>query len=198
VSRVSAAGPKRSVLENATAPITACTASADETKELAGALAGVLRAGDVVLLAGDLGAGKTTFTKGLAEALGITELVTSPTFTLVRTYPTTRDAAEFADPRCVRNLVHADLFRLDHLREVADLAIAEMLEDGAVAVVEWGDVAAPVLGRDALVLNFAHGPTPDDRFLSFQLTGRWESRREELVELLGPWRVVHARCGRRE
>jgi tRNA threonylcarbamoyladenosine biosynthesis protein TsaE len=190
--------PGRGASENVPAPITARTASADETKDLAGALARVLRAGDVVLLAGDLGAGKTTFTKGLAEALGITEPVTSPTFTLVRTYPTIRDAGELADPHSVRNLVHADVFRLDHLREVADLAIAEMLEDGAVAVVEWGDLAAPVLGRDALVVNIAHGSTPDDRSVSLQLTGCWQSRREELVELLRPWRVERARCARRE
>jgi tRNA threonylcarbamoyladenosine biosynthesis protein TsaE len=191
-----ASGPGHGVPEDAPAAITARTTSADQTMDLAGALARVLRPGDVVLLAGDLGAGKTTFTKGLAEALGITEPVTSPTFTLVRTYPTITDARELADPHRVRNLVHADLFRLDHLREVTDLAIAEMLEDGAVAVVEWGDVAGAVLGRDALVVNLAHGSTPDDRSVSLQLTGPWESRREELVELLRPWRVVHARCAR--
>jgi tRNA threonylcarbamoyladenosine biosynthesis protein TsaE len=188
--------PGRDASEDVGAPITVRTASAEQTKDLAGALARALRAGDVVLLAGDLGAGKTTFTKGLAEALGITEPVTSPTFTLVRTYPTVRDAGEAADPRSVRNLVHADIFRLDHLREVADLAIAEMLEDGAAAVVEWGDLAAPVLGRDALVVNLAHGSTPDDRCVSFRLTGCWQSRRGELVELLRRWSVERARCAR--
>jgi tRNA threonylcarbamoyladenosine biosynthesis protein TsaE len=155
---------------------------------LAGALAPALRAGDVVLLAGDLGTGKTTFTKGLAEVLGVTEPVTSPTFTLVRTYPTIRSVEEPADPSIVRNLVHVDVFRLDRLQEVVDLAIGEMLEEGAVAVVEWGDLAAPVLGRDALVVNLSHGSTPDERSVSVVVTGPWESRRDELGERLRPWR----------
>lgn len=172
-----------------TAPeIIARTASAEETMAVARALTGALRAGDVVLLAGDLGAGKTTFTKGVAAALGVTELVTSPTFTLVRTYPTASSAEESADPGAVKCLVHADLFRLDHLREVVDLAIGEMLEDGALALVEWGDLAIPVLGRDALVVGLAHGQGSDDRSVSLRLTGRWESRQEELGERMKPWR----------
>ena len=165
---------------------------------LARALAGVLRSGDVLLLAGDLGAGKTTFTKGLAAALGVMDPVTSPTFTLVRTYPTSATADGPPHTGRVTSIVHADLFRLDHLREVVDLAIGEMLEDGeeegeegeggSVAVVEWGDLAAPVLGRDALVVSLLQGSAPDERLVRLELSACWESRREEIEERLGPWR----------
>jgi tRNA A37 threonylcarbamoyladenosine biosynthesis protein TsaE len=88
----------------------------------------------------------------------------------------------------VRSLVHADIFRLDHLREIVDLAIGEMLEEGALAVVEWGDLAIPVLGRDALVMSLLHGSGPDDRSATFRLTGYWESRRGDLRARLQSWR----------
>ncbi|MHB8437762.1 MAG: tRNA (adenosine(37)-N6)-threonylcarbamoyltransferase complex ATPase subunit type 1 TsaE [Acidimicrobiales bacterium] len=116
------------------------------TRAVAAALAAVLEPGDVVLLVGDLGAGKTTFTQGLGAALGVSEQVTSPTFTLVRPYACGPGAP-------VATLLHADLYRLDHLREVIELALPEALEDDAVAVVEWGDVAMPVLGRDQIVVT---------------------------------------------
>jgi tRNA threonylcarbamoyladenosine biosynthesis protein TsaE len=131
------------------------------TQALAARVAGILRPGDLVLLEGDLGAGKTTFVQGLARALGVDSAVTSPTFVLVNSHPT---QAGF-------DLVHVDVYRLDRLSEVADLALAEMLEDGAVVVVEWGDRAAAALpgghllvrietaGEDSrLVTLEAHGP----------------------------------------
>lgn len=155
---------------------------------LAGAIAPVLRAGDMVLLVGDLGAGKTTFVKGLARAMGITETVTSPTFTLVRSYPTDETAvSSSAESRRVKSLVHADLFRLDRLREVVDLAIPEMLEEDAVAVVEWGDVAVPVLGREALLVTLALGESAEERSVSIETIGSWLSRRGQLEELTAPW-----------
>jgi tRNA threonylcarbamoyladenosine biosynthesis protein TsaE len=103
-------------------------------------LAGVLRPGDTVLLGGDLGAGKTTFTQGLAAALDVTEPVTSPTFVLVHSY---RTGAGW-------DLLHADVWRLGQLQEVIDLALPELLEDGAAVVVEWGERAAPALSADCL------------------------------------------------
>lgn len=108
--------------------------SAEETREIAASLAGAARRGDVVVLAGRLGAGKTTFAQGFARGLGVGGPVTSPTFTLVRQYP-----CELGE------LVHVDVYRLEHLAEVADLGLAELVENG-VALVEWGDVAAPALG----------------------------------------------------
>lgn len=113
--------------------VRARTTSAAQTRELAASLAALARKGDVVVLAGMLGAGKTTFAQGFARGLGVEGPVTSPTFTLVRQYPC-----------ALGQLLHADVYRLDHLAEVADLGLGELVEDG-VALVEWGDVAAPAL-----------------------------------------------------
>lgn len=109
------------------------TASAEETREVARRLAGGARRGDLVVLEGSLGAGKTTFAQGFASGLGVEGPVVSPTFTLVRQYPCT-----------LGQLVHADLYRLDHLAEVADIGVTDLAEDG-VALVEWGNVALPAL-----------------------------------------------------
>lgn len=105
------------------------------TRRIAAAVAEVLGAGDLVLLTGDLGAGKTAFTQALAAELGVAGVVTSPTFTLVRQYRTDRGF----------ELLHADIYRLEQLAEVIDLGLPEALEDGAVAVVEWGERGASAL-----------------------------------------------------
>ena len=135
-----------------TAPVRLRTESARDTRALGAALARGLRPGDVVLLAGDLGAGKTTLAQGIGAGLGVADHVTSPTFTLVRSYP-----CDGPGQRPVRTFLHADLYRLEHLGEVVDLAIGELVEDDAVAVVEWGDVAEPVLGRDAISVRLGRG-----------------------------------------
>ncbi|MDA8342088.1 MAG: tRNA (adenosine(37)-N6)-threonylcarbamoyltransferase complex ATPase subunit type 1 TsaE [Actinomycetota bacterium] len=118
------------------------TGSADETRALAGAVAGTVTAGDVLLLTGDLGAGKTTFAQGFGRALGVVDAITSPTFVLVHHYECTAGT--------VHTLLHADLYRLDQLAEVADLGLGELVEDRGVALVEWGEAGAPVLGDGAL------------------------------------------------
>jgi tRNA threonylcarbamoyladenosine biosynthesis protein TsaE len=170
------------------------TDRADQTVALGAALGALLVAGDVVLLAGELGAGKTTLTKGIAGALGVRDLVTSPTFTLVRSYNCTSASVVgegIAASSRVERLVHADLFRLDHLREVFDLAIGELSED-AVAVVEWGDVAVPVFEYRSMTVGIAHGTPSSERAVSLELFGRFEPRRAALEEALQPW-TVHAR-----
>jgi tRNA threonylcarbamoyladenosine biosynthesis protein TsaE len=136
-----------------TAPLVLASDGPDATKALAASLSDVCRAGDLVLLVGDLGAGKTTFAQGFGRALGVTEPVTSPTFTLVRRYPLDR-AGSSAAVRGIRSLVHVDLYRLDTLGEVADLGLAELIEDGGVGLVEWGDVAVEVLGTELLSVRF--------------------------------------------
>jgi tRNA threonylcarbamoyladenosine biosynthesis protein TsaE len=115
--------------------ILARCADPEATRQLAARLARALQPGDLILLEGGLGAGKTTFTQGLARALGVGSAVTSPTFVLMNIYPTTSGY----------DLVHVDVYRLDRLSEVADLALPELLEDGAVVVVEWGERAAAAL-----------------------------------------------------
>jgi tRNA threonylcarbamoyladenosine biosynthesis protein TsaE len=106
------------------------------THAVAGALASVSRPGDFLVLAGEMGAGKTAFAQGFGRALGVTEPITSPTFTLVHTYDT------HAGP-----LHHADIYRLDQLAEVADLALAELAEFNGIVLVEWGDVVSAALGE---------------------------------------------------
>ena len=107
---------------------TIATASESETAAVGRELAGTLRAGDVVLLYGDLGAGKTAFVKGLAEGLGVArEEVSSPTFTLVQ---------EYRGGRLV--LYHVDLYRLDDPREIIDLGLDEIAAGGVLAI-EWAE-----------------------------------------------------------
>ena len=106
------------------------------THAVAAALASVSRPGDVVVLAGEMGAGKTAFAQGFGKALGVTEPITSPTFTLVHSYDTN------AGP-----LHHADIYRLDQLAEVADLALGELAEFNGIVLVEWGDVISAALGE---------------------------------------------------
>lgn len=156
--------------------------SLEETHAIASALASLVRPRDLIVLAGAMGAGKTAFTVGFARALGVSddEHVSSPTFTLVHTYTTGRIP-----------LHHADLYRLGSLGEVADLGLREQIDLGAIALVEWGDVAASVLG-DALTLAFESDLDDDNsRFITVSVTGhQWDSRWERLRESLRPWMVT--------
>jgi tRNA threonylcarbamoyladenosine biosynthesis protein TsaE len=110
------------------------TASAAETEALAADLAATLSPGDVVLVAGDLGAGKTTFVRGAARALGVTDPVTSPTFTLAQRYAGAVPVA------------HLDLYRLEGLDEEDRASVEAELAPDAVAFVEWPAVGAPAWG----------------------------------------------------
>lgn len=158
-----------------TSPLVLTCSTVAETQAAAAAVAEVVEPGDVILLDGDLGAGKTTFTQGLARALGVTETVTSPTFTLVRSYPT----------RAGFDLYHVDVYRLERLSEIVDLGLPELIEDNAVAVVEWGLRAAPALRPASLNIRFALTESSTGRRLCFDTTGKeWERRRKELAAAL--------------
>jgi tRNA threonylcarbamoyladenosine biosynthesis protein TsaE len=161
------------------AGLRARTKSADDTRALAGEVAGLLRAGDLLLLAGELGSGKTVFVQGLARGLGVDEQVTSPTFTLVRPY-----AGRL-------QLLHADVYRLDHLQEVVDLGLVEQMDDcPSVACVEWGDLAEPVLPADFLEVRLQHTDADDERELDFRpVGGGWAARRGALERALAQWTV---------
>src|SRR6516164_9909273 len=128
-----------------TAGRTQTSASEAETMAIGRDLAGTRSAGDVVLLYGDLGAGKTAFVRGLAEGLGIArDEVSSPTFTLVQEYRGGR-----------LPLVHVDLYRLNDPREVEDLGLDEIAVDGVLAV-EWADKVPPTLRPHAVVMHLTH------------------------------------------
>jgi len=145
------------------------------TQTVAAAIARTLLPGDVLLLDGDLGAGKTTFTQGLARAMGVDDVVTSPTFSLVRSYPTSFGV----------ELIHADVYRLDELSEIVALGLPEMLEDGAVAVIEWGERAAPALGPEHLDVRLALTDVEGERRITLVAQGsRWQVRWDELASAL--------------
>jgi len=164
-------------------------------RSLGSALAKVLRPGDTVLLSGELGAGKTTFVQGVAAGLGITALVTSPTFVLVHSYPTSGGW----------DLLHADVWRLAQLREVVDLALPEQVEQGAALLVEWGERAAPALHSERLrvEIEYEDGAQPapardardaaqGPRHVRFSLSGAsWAARRSELRSALEAAEPAH-------
>lgn len=162
--------------------IFARTSSADQTKALAASLAELARPGDLILLAGDLGAGKTAFTQGYGAALGIDDLITSPTFTLVNTY----------EGRLELN--HLDVYRLEAMGEVLDLGVPEMLDDGGVTVIEWGDAVAPALPADYLEIRFTFietdltGAADDVRILELVPVGpRWSASIRAVAAAVAPW-----------
>jgi len=107
--------------------------SAEETHALAAALGAVLEAGDLVILTGELGAGKTTFTQGLGEGLGVRAGIISPTFVLVRIHPNLPDGSRPGGP----DLVHVDAYRLESAAEIDDIDLENTM-DSTVTVVEWG------------------------------------------------------------
>ena len=147
------------------------------TQRLAESVAAVLRRGDVIGLDGDLGAGKTTFVRYLARALGVTTPVTSPTFTLANTYeargwpattateaPTTHTSAPAAAPPAAAAagtpllIHHIDAYRLEGDADAEDLALAELLDSGGIVIVEWAERLT--LPPDRLDLHFAYPPEP--------------------------------------
>ena len=146
------------------------TGSADDTLALAESVGGLLRPGDVVSLAGDLGTGKTVFARGVARALGVDEPILSPTFTIVREY-------EGRVP-----VVHVDVYRIDTFQELHDLGFEEVFRDDAVTLVEWGDVIEGILPSDRLDVRLAAGAGDDERVIEIEGRGRsWRARAAELA-----------------
>lgn len=126
------------------------TQSIDETYNVAKNLVdSVFEPGMTVALIGDLGAGKTTFVKGVAKALAIEDEITSPTFILLQTY----DIDDSVNN--VRRLHHLDLYRLETLDEVYDLGIDELFaDDEAIVLIEWADKVRELLPDDTLEIRF--------------------------------------------
>ena len=129
----------------------------EETWAVARAFAAELKPGDVVCLEGDLGAGKTTFTQGLAASIGAKRAVTSPTFCLVVEHPTDRFL-----------LVHMDLYRLHDEDDVLTIGWEDYLARGAVLFVEWSDRAGDLIPATAWHITFTLGETEESRMISFR------------------------------
>ena len=115
------------------------------THAVAAAIAGLARAGDVIVLAGEMGTGKTAFAQGFGRALGVSEPITSPTFTLVHSYPLAHRLT----------LHHADIYRLERTSDIDDLALPELASFNGIVLVEWGDVAGSAFG-DHLEVRLNH------------------------------------------
>ena len=159
--------------------IDALTKSVEDTRAMAAELALLAVPGDLIVLAGDLGTGKTAFTQGFARGLGVVEAVTSPAFVLVRSY----------EGRL--QLTHLDVYRLDNLQELVDIGISELLDEGGVTVIEWGDVVAPALPPDFLEIGLALGDADDDRLVTIGSVGpSWPPRAEALRRAVGRWTVA--------
>lgn len=147
----------------------------EDTEALAFRLAALVQGGDVVLLLGDLGVGKTAFTKAFARALGVEVPVTSPTFTIMQNY----DGVKAGQP--IR-LLHLDAYRLEGADAVEELGLYEQLDAGAIALIEWGDIVAGAFGKDPLVIEFTW-LDENERSIAVQAhpQGPWTDRVGQLV-----------------
>ncbi len=159
--------------------------SLTDTRQFAEIVAAHVRPRDMIVLAGEMGAGKTTFTQSFGRALGVTDLITSPTFNLLHNYGSGR-----------MSLHHADLYRLERTGELEDLGLDELQDGGGVIAVEWGDIVGDELG-DALVLRFEHAVETADTEVRTVTVGargaQWASRFNKLSEELSASFKVLAR-----
>ena len=133
------------------------TDSAAQTEQLGARLARALAPGSVVAFTGDLGAGKTAFTRGLARGLGIEERVTSPTFTIVNEYEGGR-----------LPLFHFDLYRLEDPEELFDIGWEDYLARGGVCAVEWSERGGELLGEDAVRVDIRRGGGENQRVITIR------------------------------
>jgi tRNA threonylcarbamoyladenosine biosynthesis protein TsaE len=151
----------------------------EDTRAIGRALAAAFRAGDTAILTGELGAGKTTLVRGVAEGLGAQDPVASPTFTLIREYGGGR-----------LDVVHADVYRLDRMQDVVDLGLDELRDTGrAILLVEWGDAVAELLPDEHLRVQLTEPDPGDDarRVVLSAAGASWAERWERLEHTLAAW-----------
>ncbi len=131
--------------------------SLEDTKKIAKDFVATLQGGEVIGLRGELGSGKTTFVKAVAEALGVTDTLRSPTFTLLHVYPTAHEK--------IRSLVHADAYRLKRAEDIGETGLLEWLgRSDAVVCVEWPERLEGLLPETKTV-RFAHGSSEEERII---------------------------------
>lgn len=154
----------------------------EQTQAVAAALADLVRTGDLLILTGDLGAGKTCFTQGLGRGLGVEQPITSPTFTLANQY------------RGRLLLHHLDVYRLDSVAETLDLDLPDLLESG-VTVIEWGDQISEVLPADHLVVTLRY-PEVDDSAASAEIgLGDFDQYDDRVIEFVATGAAWQSRLG---
>ena len=126
----------------------------EETKEFGKAFAKDLKPNSVVALIGPLGAGKTTLTKAIAEGLGVTEMLSSPTFTIVCEYETGR-----------LPLYHFDVYRVNDEDELFEMGFEEYFKKGGVCLIEWADLVLDLLPKDTIILKLEYGENEETRII---------------------------------
>ncbi|MGN0034876.1 MAG: tRNA (adenosine(37)-N6)-threonylcarbamoyltransferase complex ATPase subunit type 1 TsaE, partial [Coriobacteriales bacterium] len=126
------------------------THGVEQTVSMGRVLGQLVQAGSCIVLDGDLGAGKTQLTKGIASGLGVGDLVTSPTFTIMNEYLSGRL------PLC-----HLDLYRLDTVEQLADIGFDDLFDGSSVVVIEWGERFPEMLPDDVLRLTFSLASSVD-------------------------------------
>lgn len=141
----------------------------EETKEFGIKLGNVLKGGDIVCLNGELGAGKTTLTKSIGLGLGVTDYITSPTFTLINEY------------KGRVWVYHFDVYRLENVDELYDLGFDEYFYSNGVSIIEWADKIEKLLPRERIVLDIEKGKDMDKRVIN--ITGYGNRYIEILKEL---------------
>jgi tRNA threonylcarbamoyladenosine biosynthesis protein TsaE len=131
--------------------------SPEETEAAGRAFAGRLQPGDVVALTGTLGSGKTRFVTGVCKGLGVRAHVTSPTYTLINEYPATFGL-----------VAHIDMYRINSMKEVADLGIEEYFNVRCVCLIEWAEMLLAMLPAASFRVSFAHGGSESERDIQIE------------------------------
>lgn len=144
--------------------------NSDETIKLGEKIGRLLKPGDVVLLLGDLSAGKTTITKGIGKALGVNKIINSPTFTIVK---------EYKGSKC--DLFHLDLYRLDGLNE--DFDLEEYMDRGGVCVIEWPFQVKEILPSEYLLIEIKI-TSENERIINVSGIGKYQEIEGELDEII--------------
>ena len=144
--------------------------SLEDTNEFGIKLGKNLRAGDILCLNGDLGAGKTTLTKSIGIGLGVDEYITSPTFALINQYSGRIP------------VYHFDVYRLENVDELFDLGFDEYFYGGGVCIIEWADKIDKMIPKERIVIDIEKGNNPNERILKLSGDGK---RLEELMKGMG-------------
>jgi tRNA threonylcarbamoyladenosine biosynthesis protein TsaE len=135
------------------------TESAEETSNIGEQLGRLLSKGNIICLSGDLGAGKTAFTKGIAKGLGVSDYVTSPTYTIINEY-------EGSLP-----LYHFDVYRLNDVEEMYELGYEEYFFGDGVVVLEWADIVRDIIPGERLWITILNSKGDDSREIIMEPTG---------------------------
>lgn len=130
--------------------------SEEETREIGKKIADKLKRGDIVCLKGDLGAGKTTVSKAIAEALGVTEPVTSPTFTIVHEY-------EGKLP-----VYHFDVYRIMDVDEMFEIGFEEYIYGEGICIIEWADIISEILPKESIWITLSYGQSDNERIINIR------------------------------